>query len=190
MLVGTAGEENLMKVLIIGAGIGGLTAALELERAGIEAHVFESVAEVRPLGVGINLLPHAIKNVTRLGLLEALLQTGSETKDLLYYNKYGQRIWSEPRGRAAGYNVPQLSIHRGEVQMILMAAARERLRARVHTGKHLRAFRETPDGTVITEFVDRESGILVGEETGDVLVAAYSIKSTVRRSIYANESAP
>lgn len=179
-----------MKVLIIGAGIGGLTAALELERAGIEAHVFESVAEVRPLGVGINLLPHAIKNLTRLGLLETLLQTGLETKDLSYYNKYGQRIWSEPRGRAAGYNVPQLSIHRGELQMILMAAARERLGARVHTGKHLRAFRETPDGTVITEFVDRESGILVGEETGDVLVAADGINSTVRSSFYPNEGAP
>src|SRR5258708_31186782 len=177
MLVGTAGEENLMKVLIIGAGIGGLTAALEPERAGIEAHVFESVAEVRPLGVGINLLPHAIKNLTRLGLLETLLQTGLETKDLSYYNKYGQRIWSEPRGRAAGYNVPQLSIHRGELQMILMAAARERLGARVRTGKHLLAFRETPDCTGMAEFVGWEGGIPVGAENGVVLITAGGVTS-------------
>jgi len=90
ILVERLERKNLMKVLIIGAGIGGLTAALELERAGIEAYVFESVAEVRPLGVGINLLPHAIKNLTRLGLLDTLLQTGLETKDLSYYNKYGK----------------------------------------------------------------------------------------------------
>ncbi len=71
-----------MKVLIIGGGIGGLTTALELERRGIEAHVFESIDNVVPLGVGINLLPHAMKNLVELGLLGPLLATGIETKDL------------------------------------------------------------------------------------------------------------
>src|SRR5215469_11199879 len=109
-----------MAVLIIGAGIAGLTTALSLHQIGIEARVFESVPAIEPLGVGINTLPHAVRELTELGLADRLAGTAIATEELAYYSKQGQLIWSEPRGLAAGYNWPQFSIHRGELQMILL----------------------------------------------------------------------
>jgi 5-methylphenazine-1-carboxylate 1-monooxygenase len=127
-----------MKVLIVGGGIGGLVTALCLERAGIETHVFESTAEIRPLGVGINLLPHSVRVLTALGLEAKLAETGIPTAELIYFNKFGQLIWREPRGLNAGYHWPQYSIHRGRLQMLLLDAVRERMGAQaVQTGCHL-----------------------------------------------------
>ncbi|MGB6055802.1 MAG: FAD-dependent monooxygenase, partial [Burkholderiaceae bacterium] len=124
-----------MKIAIAGAGIGGLSLALMLHQRGIEVDVYEAVEQMRPLGVGINLLPHAVRELTELGLQETLAAQAIETSSLSYYNKFGQPIWSEPRGRAAGYDWPQFSIHRGELQMALYRAAQERLGAdRVHAG--------------------------------------------------------
>ena len=113
-----------MRLLIAGGGIGGLVAGLCLHRAGIEASVFESVEELRPLGVGINLLPHAVRVLDNLGLRARLEETAIATAELRYYSKFGCLIWSEPRGLAAGYRWPQYSIHRGRLQMILLEAAR------------------------------------------------------------------
>ncbi|MEN0073192.1 MAG: FAD-dependent monooxygenase, partial [Paracraurococcus sp.] len=90
-----------MRAIIIGGGIGGLTAALALHAAGIEAELFESATEVRPLGVGINLQPHAVRELTELGLGEALAATGIATREFRYANRFGQTIWAEPRGLAA-----------------------------------------------------------------------------------------
>ena len=106
-----------MDVAIIGGGIGGLTAALSLHAAKIPVTVYEAAAEVRPLGVGINLLPHAVRELTELGLGEQLAETGIATKELIYANRHGQFIWQEPRGRDVGYNWPQYSIHRGKLQI-------------------------------------------------------------------------
>ena len=114
---------NEGKVIVAGGGIGGLVTALCLHRAGAAVEVYEAAAEVRPLGVGINLQPHAVRVLHDLGLEEALACTAIETAELIYVNKFGQHIWQEPRGRAAGYVVPQYSIHRGELQMILHRAA-------------------------------------------------------------------
>jgi 5-methylphenazine-1-carboxylate 1-monooxygenase len=97
-------------VMIAGAGIGGLTAALALHRIGIRPRIFESVPELRPLGVGINLLPHATRVLGECGLLAPLADTAIETKELICFNKLGQKISSEPRGRDAGYAWPQLSV--------------------------------------------------------------------------------
>ncbi len=180
-----------MKVLIVGAGIGGLSLALELHRAGIEATVYELVRELRPLGVGINLLPHAMRNLTSLGVAERLEAVAIETQELVYFNRFGQKIGGEPRGRAAGYDVPQLSIHRGEVQMALLDEARKRLgEDRVVTGHHLADFRETADGQVVAHFIDQRTGEPVGEASGDVLVAADGIHSTVRAHFYPEEGPP
>ena len=133
-----------MTILIVGGGIGGLTAALSLHQIGVDCRVFESVSVPRPLGVGINALPHAVRELTELGLEGALAQTGIPTAELAYYNKHGQRIWSEPRGRAAGYNWPQFSIHRGLLQLVLLEAARDRLGAdNILTGYHLDGWEET-----------------------------------------------
>jgi 5-methylphenazine-1-carboxylate 1-monooxygenase len=111
-----------MKAMVIGAGIGGLTTApLSLHAAGIDAQVHESVADMRGLGVGINLQPNAVRELVELGLGDALAAAAIETAELRYYNKHGQLIWSEPRGLAAGYAWPQYSIDRGDLQMILLA---------------------------------------------------------------------
>ena len=116
-----------MTILIAGGGIAGLTAALSLHQIGVACRVFETVSQPQPLGVGINLLPHAVRELTELGLEDALAKTAIATAELAYYNKHGQRIWSEAaRPRGAGYHWPQFSIHRGELQLILLDAARER----------------------------------------------------------------
>src|ERR1700761_9015953 len=116
-----------MTVLIAGGGIGGLTLALSLHQVGVAAKVFESVPELKPLGVGINLLPHAVRELTELGLHDALARVAVPTAELAYYSKLGQRIWSEPRGLAAGYHWPQFSVHRGTLQLLLLATVRDRL---------------------------------------------------------------
>lgn len=179
-----------MKVLIAGGGIGGLVTALCLERAGIEACVFESVAEIRPLGVGINLLPHSVRVLTWLGLEAQLAADAIPTAELIYFNKFGQLIWREPRGLAAGYRWPQYSLHRGRLQMLLLAAVRERLgAAAVRTGCHLDSFAERGDKVEAT-FVNRATGQIVAVATGDALVGADGIHSRVRRQFYPHEIAP
>src|SRR5678815_4511442 len=118
------------KIIIAGAGIGGLTSALCLHEAGFDVQLYESAREIKPLGVGINLLPHAVRVLTHLGLQEQLNQIAVATSELAYYSKHGKKIWQEPRGKFAGYNWPQFSIHRGTFQMLLLHAATQRL------GKH------------------------------------------------------
>jgi 5-methylphenazine-1-carboxylate 1-monooxygenase len=116
-----------MRIAIIGGGVGGLTLALALHARGIEVEVVEAAPEIRPLGVGINILPHATKELAALGVLDALEAVSIATKEAAYFNRFGQLILTEPLGRAAGYPTPQLSIHRGDLQMVLLAAVRERL---------------------------------------------------------------
>ena len=112
-----------MTVLIAGGGIGGLTLALSLHQIGIPAKVFESVPELRPLGVGINVLPHAVRELIELGLHDKLDAHAVRTKELAYFSKRGQPIWSEPRGVEAGYKWPQVSIHRGTLHVAAVPEA-------------------------------------------------------------------
>ncbi len=114
-------------IAVVGGGIGGLVTALSLHEAGIEVTVFEAVDEIRAAGVGINLLPHSIRELDALGLLDELAEHAVEPSTLSYFAKNGREIWSEPRGRAAGYAWPQLSIHRGELHRILLGAVRARI---------------------------------------------------------------
>ena len=179
-----------MAVLIIGAGIAGLTTALSLHQIGVDCRVFESVDSIEPLGVGINTLPHAVRELTELGLADKLAATAIPTAELAYYSKHGQLIWSEPRGLGAGYNWPQFSIHRGELQMILLDAARERLGAdRIVTGHHLTGWQTTPRG-VRAAFVDRRNGRSIGEVEGELLIGADGIHSAVRGRLYPDEGPP
>src|SRR6516225_7519675 len=115
-----------MRVLIVGGGIGGLATALSLHAVGIDCAVFE---QVRELGVGINTLPHAIKELAALGLLPALDRAGIRTRELIYANRFGQVVWRELRGADAGFDTPQFSIHRGKLHGVLLEAVRERLGA-------------------------------------------------------------
>ena len=178
-----------MKVLIVGGGIGGLTTALSLQAAGIECRLYESVIAPRALGVGINLQPNAVRELCELGLSEQLADTAIETSTLAYFNKHGQPIWSEPRGRAAGYNWPQYSIHRGELLMILLAAGRTRIGAdHICTGLHFTSFEQDPDG-ITAHFTDRRTGGAVTAR-GDVLVGADGVHSAVRAQLYPHEGKP
>jgi 2-polyprenyl-6-methoxyphenol hydroxylase-like FAD-dependent oxidoreductase len=178
-----------VRAIIVGGGIGGLTTALCLHRAGLDVEVHEAAREVRPLGVGINLLPHSVRVLRELGLQAALAENGIETAALIYVNKFGQHIWQEPRGIAAGYAVPQYSLHRGELQMILYRAALSALPAgAIRTGSTLSGFTQDASG-VTAEFVDRLSGH-AQRVTGDVLIAADGIHSTARHVFYPDEGPP
>ena len=138
-----------MQVVIVGGGIGGLAAALSLHQAGIGCMVFEQVREPRELGVGINTLPHAIKELAALGLLDALDQAGIRTRELIYANRFGQEVWRELRGTDAGLDTPQFSIHRGKLLGLLLAAVRTRLGPdAVRTGCRLAAITERRDRIV------------------------------------------
>jgi 2-polyprenyl-6-methoxyphenol hydroxylase-like FAD-dependent oxidoreductase len=179
-----------MKVLVVGGGIGGLTAALCLHAVGIECEVFEQSREIRELGVGINTLPHAIKELADLGLLEALDRVAIRTQELIYTNRFGQQIWREPRGLAAGYEFPQLSIHRGQLQGVLYAAARARMGAdKFHTAHQLRQFTQD-DSSVTATFVLRDGSNETLTVGGDALIGADGIHSTVRRQCYPDEGSP
>jgi 2-polyprenyl-6-methoxyphenol hydroxylase-like FAD-dependent oxidoreductase len=179
-----------MTVLIAGGGIAGLTAALSLHQVGIDCRVFESVDIVQPLGVGINLLPHAVRELTELGLQDVLAATAISTAELVYYSAGGQSIWAEPRGMAAGYHWPQFSIHRGTLQMILHDAACQRLGAgRIVTGHHLARWEDTPTG-IRAHFVNRRTGEPLGTADGALLIGADGIHSTLRQGLYPGEGAP
>ncbi len=194
-----------MRVLIAGGGIGGLTAALSLHEAGFDVHVFEAATEMKPLGVGINCLPHAVRELTELGLGEALAGIGVPTRELIYTNKRGQRIWQEDRGTWAGYHWPQYSVHRGKLQMLMWKTAMERLGPeRLHADHCLAGYEQTGSG-VQARFVSRAigpSGGSLGEKAravpdadrgtwvGDVLVGADGFHSAVRRSLYPDEGGP
>jgi len=114
-----------MKAIVVGGGIGGLSLALSLHQVGIEARVYEAVRDLAPLGVGINLQPAAVRELKELGLGDELARTGIATQALSCFNKFGRLIWSEPRGVSAGYKWPQYSIHRGQLQFVLLRAVRE-----------------------------------------------------------------
>jgi 2-polyprenyl-6-methoxyphenol hydroxylase-like FAD-dependent oxidoreductase len=175
-----------MKVIIAGGGIGGLTTALMLHACGVQCEVFEQSEQIRELGVGINTLPHAIKELAALGLLQRLDAVAIRTYELFYTNRFGQEIWREPRGLDAGYDVPQFSIHRGRLQGVIHDAVRERIGGeRIHTGHRLGAFRQDDSG-VTAYFFDR-NGAHRATAHGDVLVGADGIHSLVREALYPDE---
>ncbi|XRQ13603.1 flavin-dependent oxidoreductase [Actinomadura welshii] len=178
-----------MRVLIVGAGIGGLSTALSLHEAGVEALVVDSAVRLRPLGVGINLLPHAVRELTELGLGDDLAELGIPTAETVHFDRYGGRIWAEPRGRALGYHWPQYSIHRGELQMLLLDTVLARLGAgAVRTGTVFEGF-EQDDRSVRARLRDRASG-RADAVTADVLIGADGLHSAVRAQLNPGEKAP
>ena len=172
-----------MKITIAGGGIGGLALALMLDKRGVDVDVWEAVQDIKPLGVGINLLPHAVKELAELGLEDTLAEIGIKTSQLAYYNRHGQQIWIEPRGRAAGYDWPQFSIHRGALQVALLRAATARLGPqRVHAGHALESF-EQDDHGVIARMRRRSDDTLI-ETRSSMLVGADGIHSALRRLLH------
>jgi 2-polyprenyl-6-methoxyphenol hydroxylase-like FAD-dependent oxidoreductase len=170
-----------LRCVVVGAGIGGLSAALSLHEVGAQVELFDAAAEIRPLGVGINLLPHAVRELDALGLLEQLRARAVAPSLLLYCTRHGQEIWREPRGLDAGYPWPQLSIHRGALQEVLLGAAGDRLGPEaIHLGRRL-ARLEDRDATTVAVF---EDGTRV---EADLVVAADGIHSAARAARYPDE---
>ncbi|MCA9967323.1 MAG: flavin-dependent oxidoreductase [Anaerolineales bacterium] len=175
-------------VIIAGGGPGGLTLALLLHQRNIPVRVFEAVPELKPLGVGINVLPHSVRVFHNLGLQEKLVANGVETSTLHFCNKFGQKIKSEPRGMRAGYRYPQVSIHRGTFQMLLFDEVVERMgRDTIVTGHALESWRDTADGIEVTLRTRRGEAVTV---MGCCLIAADGIKSTARSILYPDEGEP
>ena len=181
----------MVKIAIVGGGIGGMALALALVDAGLnDVHVYESAPAIRELGVGINLLPHGVRELDELGLLGALLAEGVVTPVVAYYSKHGQHIWSESRGTEAGYRWSPVSIARGRLLGVLHRAVVDRLSSdRIHTGHH--ALRVGRDGRgAWCEFVDRTSRTPLGRVEADLVVGCDGVHSRVRRTFYPDEGPP
>jgi 2-polyprenyl-6-methoxyphenol hydroxylase-like FAD-dependent oxidoreductase len=178
-----------MDVLIIGAGIGGLTLGLMLHRAGIACRVFEAAPELKAVGVGINILPHASRELCALGLEEALAKVAVTTREYCFYNRFGQYIYSEPAGKFAGYDVPQFSIHRGDLQMVLLEAFIARAgRDKVILGH--KCTRVDYDGDEAVAYFEDVNGKQLAPQRGSVVISAEGIHSTLRKQLYPSEGPP
>ncbi|MGH8697278.1 MAG: FAD-dependent monooxygenase, partial [Burkholderiales bacterium] len=179
-----------MDVLIIGGGIGGLTLGLALHRAGIACRIFEAAPEIKPIGVGVNLLPHATKELAALGLEGALAGVAVTTRESAFFNRFGQLIYSEPVGRHAGYPWPQFSIHRADLHDVLRAAFVSRAgKGRFLTGWQCE--RVAHDGAGATAFFrDPASGEALEPQRGAVAIGCDGIHSVIRKQLYPDEGDP
>jgi 2-polyprenyl-6-methoxyphenol hydroxylase-like FAD-dependent oxidoreductase len=174
-----------MQVVIVGGGVGGLTLGLMLHARGVTCEIYEASPEIRELGVGINVLPHAIAELAELGLLPRLDEVAIRTRELIYANRFGQEIWREPRGLEAGYKVPQFSIHRGHLQGVLRDAVLERLGSRaLLTGHSFTSYAEDEAG-IKARFKKHPNG--TASARGDVLIGCDGIHSAVRRRLYPDD---
>jgi 2-polyprenyl-6-methoxyphenol hydroxylase-like FAD-dependent oxidoreductase len=178
------------EVIVVGAGIGGLTLGIALHQAGIPCRIFESVTELRAVGVGINLLPHAARELAALGLEDALVKVAIKTADATFFNRFGQLIYQESLGRAAGYGHPQFSIHRGDLQMVLHCAFRERAGGdRLVTNRHCLGVEQDDRGVTLT-FSDGPGGGERYAVRGRVAIACDGINSAVRKRFFPDEGEP
>lgn len=173
-----------MTILIAGGGIAGLTLGLTLHQIGVPFRIFEATAQIRPMGVGINLQPNAVRELLDLGLAEELEAIGVKTRQYGFYSKLGKTIWEEPRGLWAGYAWPQYSVHRGKLQVMLYQTLIKRAgKGCVVTGARAVGFETGPEAAVLRlENGDRIDGKLI--------IAADGIHSALRAQMYPNEGAP
>jgi 2-polyprenyl-6-methoxyphenol hydroxylase-like FAD-dependent oxidoreductase len=177
-------------VIIVGAGVGGLTLALCLHAAGMRARVFEASPEIRPLGVGINVLPHASRELGRLGLEAALTEHAVLTRESAFFNRFGQLIYREPLGRFAGYEAPQYSIHRGDLQRVLLDAWLERAGAdAVVTAWRCTGFTQDERGVSVA-FDDPRNGAERPAQHADAVIACDGLHSAIRKQLHPAEGAP
>lgn len=170
-------KTNKTSIVIAGAGIGGLTSALTLHAAGFPVVVLESAHEVKPLGVGINMLPHAVGVLTELGLGDELAHAGVATTEIRFCDKHGTVLYTEPRGLTGAYPYPQISVHRGRLQLMLLDAVRERIGPQaVRTDCRVLGFESSAVGV--------RTHTTGGDVEADVLVGADGVNSAVRAQLH------
>jgi len=170
------------QVAIVGGGIGGLALALGLHERGLTCDVYEAAGEIREIGVGITLLPHAMRELAALGVQPQLEAQGIENLESVFFNRWGQFIFREPRGRHAGYALPEIGIHRGKLHRVLYEAARQRLNEQhIHLGHRCIGVTQDVD-SVSLRFADRPADV-----RADVVIACDGVNSAVRRLFYPDE---
>jgi 2-polyprenyl-6-methoxyphenol hydroxylase-like FAD-dependent oxidoreductase len=171
----------MMRIAIVGGGIGGLALALGLQQRGLECDVYESAAAIREVGVGITLLPHAMRELAALGVQPELEALGIENLESVFFNRWGQFIYREPRGRHGGYALPEIGIHRGKLHAVLYQAAVQRLgAARIHLDHRCIGVEQDTQGATL-RFENRAPA------QADVVVACDGVNSAVRRQFYPQE---
>jgi 2-polyprenyl-6-methoxyphenol hydroxylase-like FAD-dependent oxidoreductase len=176
-----------MKIAIVGGGICGLSLALNLNRRGLACRVYERVKEIKPLGVGITLLPHAMREFSALGLGDELLAAGIENRESCFFNRFGQLIYKEPRGRLAGYDIPEVGIHRGRLHVILADAVRNRLGPDAVWTDHECTGVEQDEGGATVHFNETSTGGRRQSARADVVIACDGINSAIRKQYYPDE---
>lgn len=176
-----------MKVAIVGGGICGLSLALDLHRRGVEARIYERAPEIKPLGVGITLLPHAMREFTGLGLGDELLAAGIENRESRFYNRFGQLIYREDRGKLAGYQYPEVGIHRGKLHVILYEAVLKRLGPdAVVTDCECTGVAQDDNGVTV-HFKQTSTGGARDSVQADVAIACDGINSAIRKQFYPDD---
>jgi len=179
-----------MEIIIIGAGVGGLTLALELHEIGIPTRVYESAPEIKQVGVGVTLLPHCVKVLGELGLVDHLARLAVSTRESVFFNRFGQRIHSEPTGRHAGYEWPQFQAHRADILTVLVDAFKARIgEDRLHLGWQCAGFEQDNAG-VTAKFVSRTTGEALPPQKGDALIGCDGLHSVIRKQLHPNEGEP
>ena len=182
--------EHKDDILIAGAGIGGLTLALQLHHAGISCQVHEAAPDLIPIGAGVNLLPHSTGVLAELGLLDRLRAASIETRESAFYNRHGQLVYAEPAGRHAGHDTPQLSIHRGALQSVLLEAVRERLGVgAVQLGSTVTAATSYEDRVEVTIVRTTDRSVTRTIPVAGV-VGADGIHSALRKQLHPDDGAP
>ncbi len=174
-------------VAIVGGGVAGLALALNLNRRGVSCRVFESAPEIKELGVGITLLPHATRELSELGLLDELKSLGIENQESCFFNRFGQLLYKEPRGKFAGYRFPELGIHRGRLHMVLYKAALAALGPdRIVTNRQCVGI-EQDDSGVTLRLRETATGKMLEPVRADVAIGCDGVNSAVRRQFYPDE---
>ena len=176
-----------MEIAIVGGGIAGLGLALNLHKRGIDCHVYEAAPEIKPLGVGITLLPHAMRELADLGLQEALRAEAIENVESCFFNRFGQLLFREPRGKYAGYPYPEFSVHRGTLQMVLYRAVRDRLGPDALTTNRQCVGIEQNEESVALHFKETSSGAIMPRVKADIAIACDGVNSAIRWQFYPNE---
>ena len=176
-----------MNIAIVGGGIAGLSFALGLHQRGIDCDVFESVTDIKEIGVGITLLPHGMRELAALGVQDALEAVGIENLESVFYTQHGQYVYREARGRHAGYALPEIGIHRGKLHRILFDAAVSRLGAdKVHTGMRCTGFSQNADGVQI-DFANAHTGQPVSVNA-QIAVACDGVNSVIRKQMHPQDA--